>query len=222
MKTTEALQRRVVEELAWDPQVDSSDIAVTIEDACACLAGHVSSYSEKLAAEAAARRVVGVRSVVDKITVRVPTFYRDEDTIVANNAITSLQFDARLASERIKVVVEKGWIKLEGDVKWFFQKEAAEQAVAKLRGVKGITNNLTVAPGVPVSEVHGKIAAAFKREADIDAAQIKIETDGGRVILRGSVRSWSERRAAESAAYRAPGVTEVINELVVDVPVISM
>jgi osmotically-inducible protein OsmY len=219
MKTSEMLQRDVVDELAYDPKVDSSDIAVTVEDGVATLAGHMSTYGEKLAAEEAAYRVAGVKGVVDKIEVRLRKPEHDDDAILASNAIAVLRWRANVPADRIKVVVQNGWLKLEGEVKWYFQKRAAEDAVRHLYGLKGLMNHIKVTPAVSTGVIKDQIVAAFRRSAEIDANQITILAEGGHVTLRGTVRSWLERRSAESTAWSAPGVTTVTNELVVETPV---
>jgi osmotically-inducible protein OsmY len=219
MKSAEMLQRDVVEELAYDPKVDSSDIAVTVEDSVVTLAGHMSSYAEKLAAEEAAYRVAGVKGVVDKIEVRLRKPEHDDDAILAGNAVAVLRWRANVPADRIKVVVQNGWLKLEGEVKWHFQKRAAEDAVRHLYGLKGVMNHIKVTPAVSTGVIKDQIVAAFRRSAEIDANQVKVEAEGGHVTLRGTVRSWLERRAAESTAWSAPGVMNVTNELVVETPV---
>jgi osmotically-inducible protein OsmY len=216
MKNTEILQTDVMDELAWDPQVDSSDIAVTVQDNIVTLAGHTASYMEKLAAEKAARRVKGVKAVVNDIDVRIGKAHRDSDSILATNALAMLRWSANIPADMITVVVQDGWIKLEGEVKWFFQKRAAEKAVRNMYGVKGVMNHLKVTPAVAPSDVKDKIRAAFQRNAYIDSKDITVEAEGGRIILRGTVRSWAERSSAERAAWSAPGVTEVVNNLDVD------
>jgi len=219
MKTSEMLQRDVVDELAYDPKVDSSDIAVTVEDGIVTLAGHMSTYGEKLAAEEATYRIAGVKGVVDKIEVRLRKPEHDDDAVLASNAIAVLRWRANVPADRIKVVVQNGWLKLEGEVKWNFQKRAAEDAVRHLYGLKGLMNHIKVMPAVATGVIKDEIVAAFRRSAEIDAHQVKVEAEGGHVTLRGTVRSWLERRSAEATAWSAPGVTMVTNELGVETPV---
>jgi osmotically-inducible protein OsmY len=216
MKSAEAIQRDVVEELAWDPQVDSSAIAVTVEDRVALLSGHVSNYAEKLAAEKAARRIGGVKAVVDDIEVRLTKPAVAPDKIIAEAALHALRWNVNVPSKAIKVVVNKGWLKLAGEVDWNYQKTAADDAVHHLLGVKGVTNLIKVKQTSTVSTVKANIEAAFERNAEIDASQLTVEAREGVVTLIGRVRSWSEREQAEAAAWSAPGVSDVSNQLIVE------
>jgi osmotically-inducible protein OsmY len=221
MRSTETLQMNVIDELAWDPQVDSSDITITVHDDVVALGGHVSTYVEKLAAERAARRVVGVKGVIDNIDVRMDKADRDDDELLVGNALTILRWNSNVPADSVKVVVQNGWLKLEGEVKWFFQKQAAEDAVRLMPKVKGVMNHIKVAPAVATVVIRDQIKSAFRRSAEFDASQIKVEAEGSTVTLEGTVRSWSERRAVERAAWSAPGVTEVSNKLGIETPVIA-
>lgn len=219
MKNAETIQKEIVDELAWDPRVDSSDIAVTVHDHIATLAGHTGTYAEKLAAEKAARRVAGVKAVVDNLEVRLRKADAADDEVLARNALSVMSWNVNVPADRIKVVVQDGWVKLEGEVKWYFQKRAAEKAVRNLHGIKGLINHISVIPVVATGSIKDMITAAFRRNAEIDAHQVKVDAEGGMVTLRGTVRSWAERDAAESVVWSAKGVTGVVNELIVEVPV---
>ena len=216
MKSAEAIQRDVVEELAWDPQVDSSSIAVTVENQIAHLSGNVSNHAEKLAAEKAARRIAGVKAVVDDVDVRLSAAAAAPDEMIAQAALHALRWNVNVPSQSIKVVVDKGWLKLAGEVDWNYQKTAAEEAVHHLLGIKRITNLIKVRQTPTVSTVKKNIEAAFKRNAEIDANHLRVEAREGVVTLKGTVGSWSERDQAEAAAWSAPGVSAVRNQLSVE------
>ena len=220
MKTAEHLQLDVVDELAWDPAVDSSNIGVLVDDGIVTLTGHVATYTEKLAAEEGSRRVKGVRAVVDKLTVQPPPAHKMTDAVIANAVITALRWNVNVPPHAVTCTVENGWVKREGKIPWFYQKQAAENSVRFLAGVKGVTNHVTVEQKVSSYDVKSKIEAAFKRRAEIEAERIKVDVKDGIVTLKGAVRSWAEKEAAEGATWAAPGVNEVINMLKVELPIV--
>jgi osmotically-inducible protein OsmY/prolyl-tRNA editing enzyme YbaK/EbsC (Cys-tRNA(Pro) deacylase) len=221
MKTDSALQQDVIEELAWEPSIDAAAIGVAVTDGVVTLAGDVPSFAEKWTAEYVAKRVAGVRAVADEIAVRLPGTSARTDSDIARAALNALEWDVWVPEERVTVTVSDGWIKLEGTVDTQHQKLAAERAVRALTGVKGVTNLITVTPTVQPADVTTKIAGAFQRSAVLDARQIQVETHGGRVVLRGNVRTWAERATAERAAWAAPGVAEVENQITVQ-PAMTM
>ena len=215
MKSNEEIERDVREELKWDPDLDASDIAVSVNDGVVTLAGFVKSYTDRLEAEQAAKRVAGVRAVANDIEVRLPAIDQRPDPDIARDAVAALKAELPISHDRIKVIVKDGWVTLEGAVEWQYQKTTAENAVRKVKGVKGVTDVITVKPKVQPSELQRKIAEAFKRNAEVDANRITVEASGSEVILKGTVRSWIEREEAERVAWSAPGVTKVEDRIVV-------
>lgn len=213
MRSDSDIKRDVEDELRWDPDLDATDIAVTVKNGVVTLAGFTRSYSDKLEAEAAAKRVAGVLGVANDIEVRLPALDQRPDPEIARDAIAAIKNRMPIVAEQIKVLVRNGWISLEGEVEWDYQRSAAESAVRRVKGVKGVTNTIQVKPRVPPSEIKRKIEEAFRRSAEIDANRITVEAHGGEVILKGTVRSWAERQEAERVAWSAAGVTRVENRI---------
>jgi len=215
MRSDSDIKRDVEDELRWDPDIDSTDIAVSVNSGVVTLTGFTRSYMQKYQAETDAKRVAGVLGVVNDIEVRLPGIDERPDPEIARDAIAQIKSELPYSWEKIRVVVKKGWLTLEGDVEWNYQKERAEAAVRRVRGTTGITNSIEVKPHVAPSEIRRKIEDALRRAAEIDASRITVETNGGEVVLRGTVRSWAERQEAERAAWWAPGVTKVDNRIIV-------
>ena len=216
MESDSELKRTVLNELGWDPSLNASRIGVSVEDGIATLTGEVESYAEMVAALHAASRVFAVRGVADEIKVRLPDYNERTDADIARSAANALAWTATVPRDCVKVLVENGWLALEGEVNWQFEKEAAEAAVRSLRGIVGISNDVVVRPIVDRLEVKGRIEDAFERHAHIDAKRAKVETKGTKIILSGKVSSCFERKEAERIAWATPGVTEVEDNLIVD------
>ena len=215
MRSDSDIKRDVEDELRWDPDIDVTDIAVSVHNGVVTLTGFVRSYMQKLNAEADAKRVAGVIGVANDIEVRLPSIDERPDPEIARDAITQIKSELPYSWEKIRVIVKSGWLTLEGEVEWNYQRSRAEQAVLRVRGVKGVSNTIEVKPRVAPMEIKRKIEDALRRSAEIDASRITVETNGSEIILRGTVRSWAERQDAERAAWSAPGVTKVENRIIV-------
>jgi len=217
-RTDEEIQADVLEELKWDSRVQPNEIGIMVKDGIVTLMGWVDSYWKKVAAEEAARRVRGVKAIANDIEVRLPGSAERTDAELAKAVLNALQWEADIPAGKLDVTVSQGWVTLKGEVEYGFQKRLAERVVERLSGVKGVTNLITVKPHVMPTDLKQSIERALVRNAEIDARNITVEVEGGKVILRGTVRSYVEKKAAEEAAWAAPGVTEVENRIVVSPP----
>jgi osmotically-inducible protein OsmY len=213
MRADTDIKRDVEAELQFSPEVDPTDIAAKVTDGVVTLTGYAKSYFEKYRAEAAVKRVAGVRAVANDLAVRTPMGGTPPDPEIARQVVAALRSELPLMWENIKPLVHEGHVGLEGTVEWHYERENAEAAVRRVPGVVSVRNSIRLKPRVFTGEIKHKIEEAFRRNAIIDAQGIMVEARGGEVTLRGEVRSWAEHDQAQQMAWSAPGVTQVKNEL---------
>jgi len=216
MRPDTDIKHDVEDELLWDPDLDASDIAVTVKGGVASLAGFTRSSNEKIEAEAALKRVAGVVGVANDIEVRLPNIDERPDPDIARDAVAALRGLMPFVSDHIRTTVADGMVTLEGEVEWEFQRKRAERVVHHVRGVKGVINLIALKPQAEPGGIQRVIEKAFRRNAGIDANGIRVETQGGEVILKGTVHSWAEREEAERIAWAAPGTVEVENRIMIN------
>lgn len=207
------LRQDIIDELDFDPSIDSANIGVAVSNGVVTLTGHASTYSEKLAAEKAAQRVKGVRAIAQEVVVRYASDKKTADDQIAERALSSIAWDAQIPANEVKVKVAQGWVTLTGHVHWYYQSAAAEAAVHRLSGVIGVTNLIDVKPKAQPQDVRAKILDALKRNAEVEADSIRVLVHDDKVTLEGKVKAWYERGVAERAAWSVPGVTSVEDHL---------
>jgi osmotically-inducible protein OsmY len=215
MRSDSEIEKNVKAELEWDPDLDATDIAVSVKNGVVTLTGFVKSYTDRYEAETAAKRVAGVVAVANDIEVRMPSVDERPDPDIAREAAAAIKSQLPISSENIKIIVKNGWVTLEGEVEWQYQRQTAENVVRRIKGVKGVSNTILLKPRAEPTEVKRKIQEALRRSAEVDANRIEVEARGGEVVLKGTVRSWIEREEAERAAWAAPGVTKVEDRILV-------
>lgn len=216
MKTDSQLQQDVIAELQWEPSVTAPGIGVEVRNGIVTLAGEVASYAEKLTAERAAQRVHGLKALTTELKVKLGDSGKRSDADIAQAVQNALYWSTWVPDDTTQVMVEKGWVTLSGSVEWQFQKQAAQDGVRPLAGVVGVSNLITVKPGLSVSLIKADIEAALQRGAAADAKKIMVSVDGSDVTLTGKVGTWNEREAATTSAWGTPGVRNVLDKMTLD------
>lgn len=218
MKTDAQLKIDVTRELEWDPSINAAHVGVTAKSGVVTLTGHLETFAEKYAIERAVQRVEGVKALAIELDVKLAQGHKRSDSEIADAAESALKWNVLIPSERVRVKVERGWITLTGEVDWAYQRSAAEKAVRGLTGVVGVSNSVTLKAVVTPGDVSARIREALERHAQREARHIEVAVAGSTVTLRGTVDSWADREAATGAAWAAPGITMVVNELKVGTP----
>lgn len=213
--TDKQMQQDVQRALDWEPSIDAAEIGVTVDQGVVTLRGDVKTYAEKAAAERVALRVFGVKAVANDVEVRIVKTAERTDSDIAQTIVNALAWNTQIPPNKVRVSVSNGWVTLNGDLDWQYQKDAATRVVRVLTGVRGVTNLATVKPHVTVTDVQAKIEAALTRSAEIDARRITVNVTDGQVTLSGNVHSWAEREEARHAAWAAPGVKDVQDRLAI-------
>lgn len=213
MKNDVQLKKDVQAELEWDPSVNATQVGVAVKNGVVRLTGHLDTFAEKVAVERAVQRVKGVQAIAVELDIKLAPGHVRSDTEIAAAAEYALLWHAQVPTERIKVKVEKGWVTLSGEVDWEFQRREAESAIRPLTGVVGISNAILLKAKVTPADIGKRIREALTRQAERESEVITVDVSGQRVTLRGKVHSWAERAAAQAAAWSAPGVNGVVNEL---------
>lgn len=213
MKTDVQLKKDVIAELEWDPAINATYVGVAVKDGVVTLTGHLDTHAEKHAIERAVQRVRDVRGIAVEVDVKLDSSHKRSDSDIAAAAESAFTWDALIPTDRIQVMVEKGWITLTGELSWEYQRHEAERAVRTLTGVVGVSNAITLKAATTPVDVSKRIRDALVRHAEDEAKLLEVTVKSDTVTLHGTVDSWSERAAASSAAWSAPGVAKVVNEI---------
>lgn len=213
MKTDLQLQQDVLTELKWEPSINAAHIGVEAKDGVVTLSGHVNTFTEKWNAERAAKRVAGVKVLAIDIEVNIPGSEKQSDTDIATAIRSALKFSTYVYPESLKVEVDNGLVTLTGEVEWNYLKEAAEDTVRFVKGVKSVINLISIKSTLSAKNVKADIEAALKRRAQIEAENIQVVVNGDEVTLKGNIHSWPERRLATSAVWSVPGVRKVVDRM---------
>jgi osmotically-inducible protein OsmY len=215
MKTDALLKQDIDAELDWDPAINPAHVGVAVTEGVVTLTGHVTSYPQKWAIQKAVRRVSGVKAIALDVEVCIAPIHRRDDTDIAAAAMTALEWHTELPPDAISVTVEKGWITLQGEVDWDYQRRSAERIVRGLQGVVGLCNDITLRKKVVAADIAERIRQALARRVEREARGVTVQVDDNVVTLRGSVHTWQERDATRGAAASAAGVSEVVDELTI-------
>jgi osmotically-inducible protein OsmY len=216
MKTDSQIQKDVIAQLNWEPILHASEIGVAVKDGVVTLSGIVDTFTKKIIAEKAAKKVSGVKAIAEDIQVGVSPIFKRTDSEIAEIVLNALRLHTAVIEDRIKIKVEDGLVTLDGNVEWEYQRKAAQESIENLPGVRDVNNLIMVSPAVLAIDVRKKINEAFHRIATVDAEKVKIDAIGSKVILTGTVRSIAEKEDAEEAVWAAPGVTTVDNRLIIE------
>lgn len=215
MKTDALLKADVINELQWDPAINATHVGVAVSNGVVTLTGHLDTFAEKFAVERAVRRVEGVKAIAVELDVKLSPHHVRSDTEIAQAAESALRWHAVVPHDRVSIKVEKGWVTLGGEVEWDYQRDSAYGAVRSLTGVVGVSNLITLKPQATPADVTSRIRSALTRHAEREAKHIEVDVSGSTVTLRGYVDSLADRAAAQGAAWSAPGITSVVNKLLV-------
>jgi osmotically-inducible protein OsmY len=213
MRTDEDIRDDILAEIDWEPQIESTEVGVTVKNGAVTLTGTVGSYSEKLAAERAVKRVKGVHAIAEEMKVKYASDRSVSDEDIAERISNIIEWNTSIPRDAVKAEVRSGYVTLSGDVDWNYQREAARNHIANVRGVIAVSNLINVKPRVAKADVSKEINRALHRNADLEASHVQVDVSGGKVTLSGNVKAWHERKLVEEAVWAAPGVTQVVDNL---------